>query len=614
MLDTLRLLGSHGDLLDALIKYPSVPERGREKYVVRVIFDLDEKEVTVDRIRYQQELARVYAFVGNTFAAAREKVARLTTDKVEYLAERADDNLISNTRAKIKQIRQNTLSNDRIDELDKILAEIETEFIKGGRHQTVQERISAYSKDAVLYTVCVKRGGELTQLARHEGYRDLLQIMLKFPGNLTEGTCHLCGLRKQVLSDPSFPSGSLLKVWSKDKRGFMAGISDSDEARVRSFAICADCRESLLRGWGYVRRNLTVRIENFYAFLLPRLPSTLGPEHLDRVVGEVGKAFGAVVSYQKLLEFDEYVKDLSSPAPYGGWYGLTVIFGNPETAHFRVYGVVQDVPVTNLSRLRQEMARATDEAHALLNGDKKQWSLGFSDIYRLIPLAADRNKTVRDWKPIIELYSSMLSFSPYPRDRLLKSALLLSRIYRFQSFEGYNIRKTNKWDEALCLALIKFNYLLRMLKHMAVIQGDQGIAGEDALQAGSDHVLRKIDEWFKAMGYNGVQQALFLLGYLLGEVGYKQYAKSREKKPILEKIDFNGMRAEKVMLLANQVFKSLMDYRILHNNEKIYYYMKERLDRHINELRASPVENTFYILSGYAFCTYLHITGGAQHG
>jgi CRISPR-associated protein Csh1 len=103
------------------------------------------------------------------------------------------------------------------------------------------------------------------------------------------------------------------------------------------------------------------------------------------------------------------------------------------------------------------------------------------------------------------------------------------------------------------------------------------------------------------------------LGYLVGEVGKAQYGKGDKKISILEKIDFNGMKAEKVLRLCNQILKALRDYRLLNaSNQRIYCYAKRLLEKHLNELHVNPVENTFYLLSGYAFNTYIHLSRGGS--
>jgi len=622
MIDSLQNLGIHGDLLDSLIKYIEDAKKQGEQYLVKVVFNLDVKRIHMDWMKYQRELAKEYLFIGNTFGAAREKVARLTTNDLKYLMVKVDkeserplwrfdeeNNVISNVRANIRQLREKNLTNINIDKLDEILEEIEATFIRNGGNVMVENP----PKGAVLYTVCVQKSGRLIELAKTEGYRDLLNALIGRREYFTKGTCHVCGQYKEVLTDPAFPSGSLLKIWVKDKKGFMAGLSDSDEAGMRNFSICAECREDLLKGWAYVQKNLKVKVGDLYAYLLPGLRKELTAEQLDSLSDKVNKTFGAVSSYESLLEFDKNLQNLSELVLEESWYELTVVFGNPESAHFRLLSMVQDVPVTNLHRLREQMRETGNAACEFFGGDRKGWNLGFFDIYRLLPLRRGRERDLSDLRKVVELFSSILSFSPYPRSRLLKYAVELAKVHRFQLYELYNLSHEGGWDLELCKGLLKFNYLLKMLRDMDIIHGSE--AGDETmtLTVKENNRLKKIDEWFRNMGYNGLQQALFLLGYLVGEVGHQQKNKGDTKKSILDKIDFNGMKAEKVLSLSNQILKSLRDYRILQYNELIYHHMVRLLNKHKEELRINPVENTFYLLSGYAFNTYIHDTRGGSY-
>jgi CRISPR-associated protein Csh1 len=622
-------LGKNLDFFESIIKYPKVRE-GEERYLVRIVFDLDEKKVTMDLRKYQRELAKGYLYVGNTFRAARENVARLTTDNLKYLMERTDseeaggaqwrfikNNLVSNTRALIQMLRQKSLPTSKIDELDKILSEVEKTFIKDSRNMVFEKDLE---RGAELYTVCVRKSGALIELARHEGYRDLLRLVIGMPGDVREGTCHVCGSVKQVLPDPAFPSGSLLKVWAKDKIGFAAALSDSDEARIKSFAICIDCRDEILSGWGYVKERLTVPVEVFNAYLIPAVQGMLTKDSLDTLSNQVKNVFSAVVSYEGLLNFEKALKGFSETMLKESWYMLSVVFGKPESAHFRLLSLVQDVPATDLHRLREQINNISNSACNFFGEDKSLWYLGFTDIYRLLPLRKGRIGSKVDWRPIVELFSSILSFAPYPRGRLVKYATLLARVYRFQLFDIYgNIRKPKErgLDSELCRALLKFNYFLTMLENMGVVDNAESEVGEviPAIEWERDERLRKIGEWFREMGYGGLQQGLFLLGYLVGEVGRAQYRKGDTKKSVLDKIDFNGMKTERVVILSNQILKSLRDYRILDkSNEWVYYHAVKLLNKHLEWLRVNPVENAFYLLSGYAFNTYIHLSRGGLHG
>jgi CRISPR-associated protein Csh1 len=621
------------DFFDSFIEDPNRGRKDKEQYLVRVVFDLDEKKVIADPIKYHGELAKEYLWVGHTFSASREKVARLTTNNLglrKYLMVESTktqwrfvkDNLISNTLTKIEKFRQQGRSTSKIDELGEILSELEGTFIKGVGTVVFEDFKEHLKRQAVLYTICVRKSGKLYELAKHEGYRDFLRLDIERPGDVKKGTCHVCGSATQVLSDPAFPLGSLLKVWNKDKKGFIAGISASDKGILRSFAICVVCRIEILRGWGYVKKKLNLPIANagFNAYLIPAVQGefTKDDNILDKLPREVKDAFDAVVSYDKLLKFEKALKDYSETMLKENWYMLTVVFGKPERAHFRLLSVVQDVAVTDLHKLREQIRGVSSNACSFFGGSQKSWYLGFSDIYRLLPLQKGGGGSKLDWQPLVELFSSMLSFSPYPRSRLMKFAVLLANVYRFQLFDIYsNIPKpkARELNRELCRALLKFNYFIKLLEVMGVMDRAESKVGEGIpiIEWESDERLRKIGEWFREMGYNGLQQGLSLLGYLVGEVGKAQYDKRDEKIPILEKIDFNGMKAEKVMRLCNQILKSLRDYRLLNeSNQRIYCYAKKLLERHLNELHVNPVENTFYLLSGYAFNTYIHLSRGGS--
>ena len=100
------------------------------------------------------------------------------------------------------------------------------------------------------------------------------------------------------------------------------------------------------------------------------------------------------------------------------------------------------------------------------------------------------------------------------------------------------------------------------------------------------------------------KRALFLLGYQIGEIGRKQTEKDIKKKPILNKLNFQGMGTEKLARLTNDVLEKLKQYDILQYNENAYSALKMLIDTNISGWKLSNQENVFYVLSGYAFSNY----------
>ena len=99
------------------------------------------------------------------------------------------------------------------------------------------------------------------------------------------------------------------------------------------------------------------------------------------------------------------------------------------------------------------------------------------------------------------------------------------------------------------------------------------------------------------MDYNKAQTALFLLGRLIGEVGYRQGG----KEPILEKINYQGMDPRRILRLTNEVFEKLKQYKVLQYNKGIFSICKMLLDKEIEHWSLDDQENVFYILSGYSY-------------
>jgi len=121
-----------------------------------------------------------------------------------------------------------------------------------------------------------------------------------------------------------------------------------------------------------------------------------------------------------------------------------------------------------------------------------------------------------------------------------------------------------------------------------------------------------MEYWSKVVLYEDEQKrALFLLGYLVGEIGSAQSGSGHKNKPILDKINFQGMGLEKLIRLSDEVFEKLRQYKsgggksLLEYNEDTYAVLKLLIDNNIIKWTLSNQENVFYTLSGYAFSNYL---------
>lgn len=602
MLDSIAKLGEEllsesPDLfLKSLIKFKKSP-RG-EGILLRIIFDTKRKNIKTDALKLTRSRCEEYWWIGNTFKAAREPILRLTSDNLKYfLRENNGIDGIAKTIEKLpKEFKKGSL-----DELYSYLEKILERF---GNLEKIERMI----KDkADLYTISITLDSKEIDLAKTKGYRDFLETVLLRVHETVKGSCYLCG-SENVLVDPGFPSGSLLKMYVLDKKGFISGISDSDFSKVCTFSICPFCLKKLLTGSGYIERNLRRTIGNINLYLIPR--SAIRIKRLEKFLEFIEDKFDAVRSYEKLKEIDKKLRELS---PYYGEhiksesnYTLNIIFGRGEQASFNFYEEITEVPVSSLTSFTENSKMLTKKMGEIFGGEEN-FDLTFETIYRIFPLSLRKTKgglKLEGYKPLILLYSSLLHKHAYPKEELVKRALLLARIHRYRLYSAYNILRVTNGDVETCYGIVKFNMLMRLLESKLEAESQEKHRDETFVED-------KIMKYFELMKYENWQKALFLIGYLIGEVGRQQYLKGDEKKSILSKVNFDGMGTDKVLMLSNQILKSLRDYRILKYNEALYGEMKKLLDSNLDRLH-DPVMNVFYILSGYAFSTLKSIKASSS--
>lgn len=113
----------------------------------------------------------------------------------------------------------------------------------------------------------------------------------------------------------------------------------------------------------------------------------------------------------------------------------------------------------------------------------------------------------------------------------------------------------------------------------------------------------EIKDYMGEMKYSEQESSLFLLGYLVAQVGNQQRTDREGKKPILNKINFNSMDLNKVKRLSNEIPEKLRQNGVLRYNEKEYFAHKKLMDKHRNDWYLSKHDNLYYIMSGYAYGT-----------
>jgi CRISPR-associated protein Csh1 len=116
-----------------------------------------------------------------------------------------------------------------------------------------------------------------------------------------------------------------------------------------------------------------------------------------------------------------------------------------------------------------------------------------------------------------------------------------------------------------------------------------------------NHAIKRIEDFLDSQGFSKKIRSMFYLGILINRVAMAQVRKEHKKKPILQKIQFQGMNEKEVYSLYMDVVEKLRQYDIMTlfseavMNRFHYYY--EPVKGTFN----NDKENVFYVMAGYSY-------------
>lgn len=317
-------------------------------------------------------------------------------------------------------------------------------------------------------------------------------------------------------------------------------------------------------------------------------------------------SFNSAVTYDGLEHFLNKVDEFKELENIKDNYVLNLLFHDSGGAsqQFKILKLIKDVSPFKIREMRIATSKVHDIGNKLL-GDSKSWAIELNKIYYLIPLRKRRNDILEPAK-LLEIYDSIFSQNPISKEFLIKKFVELASIYRLKRFNVYNIPAPKvasdmAYDANLIRAMLQANLCI-YLEILNNLQGGEPM-NTDKLTLSDD-----LKAYIKEVKYGEQEAAMFLLGHMIAEVASAQYTEKLSRKPILDKIAYQGMNKTRIIMLTTEIFEKLKQYKVLRYNEAIFAQYKMLLDRNINDWDLSDIMNVFYILSGYSYKTYKILT------
>jgi CRISPR-associated protein Csh1 len=171
-----------------------------------------------------------------------------------------------------------------------------------------------------------------------------------------------------------------------------------------------------------------------------------------------------------------------------------------------------------------------------------------------------------------------------------------------------NIRENTEFDFAIRNAVFQYLAFIQILKQFNLINPMEEDQLDDLEEitldaAPEEQILpdyqQKIEDYFVRMDYKPEHKALFYLGRVLNTVAQTQYKKEHKNKPVLKKLNYNGMDRDDIRRLHLDLVEKTQQYSI-HRFTETTISRFTMLFKHENWTMKSD-EALFFILSGYSF-------------
>jgi CRISPR-associated protein Csh1 len=592
--------------IDTLVKKQQFDE------IVRVVFDLDKKEIVFSSETFDEFKLKKYLWIGNNPGNIPQ--TRLTTDNLWKLFSESIYNIYYGLDdCSLKQIIEeiiNTFSSSsdfgtiidplKISDFEQIVKDMpeKLETREQGAKQKVDPRVDAYvkgkygKKKRILFTTVVRKNGQEIALAECDDYRNFLlnELEEKSFEDTIDGTCYACGRHGKV----TYKFKTLtMKIFINDKINFASGLND--EGFVRNYTLCPKCYDAFSAGERLILDKLQSRLGECPVYVIPEFYNQLktsDSKELLNIINDIVLIIKALNEYESWKQFrDQLRRTFDEP------FLLNFLFAEKSNAAFKIKKLIADVNPSRLKYLFEKLEFISSEFSNTFQN--LTFNIDFKTIFVLIPVRKQL------FNEIYNIYESLLTGKLINERWIVSKFLEALKVRYFETYGPYyTFSRSYQFEHMVLLSNAFHTYL----KKLGVLKGVNGKM-DDILES-----LRAIDEdladYVAKSEYDEQKVSLFLAGVLVAEIAKNQW-KADKRKQILNLINFNGMPLQKVKMFVTLLFAKLRQYDSLnYYTEKVVGTCKEYLDQAEKKWTLSPQENVYYILSGYAYKTKKYITSG----
>ncbi|MGO1470850.1 MAG: TIGR02556 family CRISPR-associated protein, partial [Tissierella sp.] len=447
-------------------------------------------------------------------------------------------------------------------------------FIKGN--------LNLKTKDIALYFLTINE----EKISNNKEYKNAIkEEMYSLDENLPKDYCSVCSKNSQVTSDTSKLQ---LKFYTTTNINFPSGFSKSNYNK--NMQICEECMSFLMSGEQYIKDNLSSRLGGMPIYIIPHF--LFEPDPSKKKMDEISKNIQKTFNESKNVGGIENFRDeLIETTPEDNEFLLNILFYKINQQSVKVQRLIKDVNPSRFGELIIASKGIQRRFEDLISNNLKI-PLGLQSVYYLTPVKVKTGE-VQDFRKLLALYDAIFKEVKIKKEVLITNFLNMIKIHYYNKENQFNIKPSRFFSKSI----IQSHMLIKYLEKINCLKEGEGMDLDSII------LDEEIKNYMKEMNYSEQEASMFLLGYLVSQVGNRQRMEREGKKPILNKINFNSMDLNKVKRLSNEIPDKLRQNKILKYNEKQYFAHKKLMDKHRNDWQLSKHDNLYYIMSGYAYGT-----------
>lgn len=604
-----RQLRKNEDPLDGVISIPKLSDNEKDKknYVLNIIFDIDNQEVIISKSNLEEYSERI-------------------SPKKYYhiLTQRGNHKKIYITRElkNIDQLRISFFGDTKEDEAGHFLSFIDKEFSHFNNSQFYNSLNSIFSlkseedkidkayikeklelgrnENLVLITSSIRDSNlsitETTHLSLLDGYQEFIkEKFFESNKNAEKGFCYVSGEWTDNVYRAKFEkSVSLTKTFVSTTINYLSLFEDKN--CNKNYQLSETAKFNLEAASDYIRKNFHIKIAGISHLIFPTFINNSNI-NITETLPKIGKVKEIAFGFREIENVIDELDYLADDEMY--WFNFLAY--ESDGNYFKVINFIKDVPKFYFISLLQKLALTTLKFN---NYFIPKYRFNLSSIYYLIPVRCNsKGDALLKHNEALLIIKDIIEKREIDFNRLVNSFVDLILIHYFKRFRQYQqFRKLNdsNFDFAVHNAVFNYSILFKTLIELDLLKG-HNFTG-DKMSENGNHIEKFINDFFEKMNYSEPQKAMFYLGRILDTIAYTQSKKGHTSKPILGKINFNGLDKENIQRLYEDLFEKAKQYNAIREIE----FNSSLFMQHFNyneweKNGLSKKEALFFLLSGYSF-------------